>query len=286
MQPYFGECMLLTLVCIAYFCKAAVNAVRYAPHCTKVLLLACRRVNAVGFPHVSECNYCMHCIMEDSAGAASLASARQLRSVQHTELSEGGKHMHSLSEIKQHSQRHQERQLEGHLQGSSGSGKNEWSSDQRHLTGAWQDSLDMGVVKPVCLTPHNLTKAQIGPADHTEKLLKPNCTQCYGCTTQLTDIKDEVRSFGRVKFAHGMGATNAWLFFAQPKGSAKRYIVKVYCMPYAKTHGRPKECSRPVYLDRIRLMMAQVALTQDCGVSELTPRQDWMGPQTAVACSH
>lgn len=250
----------------------------------QVLLIALWAQHAVSIPHVNDCNYCTHCLLEDSITAA---AQRTLHAV---EQPAPGARPHDLpraSSERQQDEDEELRQVMHRLSGNTGSGSasrvlggagsaGKAPSSAMHpiASAAWGHGLgpNMGSVSPVLHSPHNLSKSMIRPSDHQAKMLKPNCTRCYGCTTNLTDIKDEVRTFDRIKFVHGMGATNAWLFFAQPKGSAKRYIVKVFCMPYAKTHGRPKECSPLVYMDRVRLMMAHVALARDCGAPELTPR--------------
>lgn len=249
----------------------------------QVLLIALWAQHAVSIPHVNDCNYCTHCLLEDSITAA---AQRTLHAV---EQPAPGARPHDLPRASSERQQDEEelRQVMYRLSGNTGSGSasrvlggagsaGKAPSSAMHpiASAAWGHGLgpNMGSVSPVLHSPHNLSKSMIRPSDHQAKMLKPNCTRCYGCTTNLTDIKDEVRTFDRIKFVHGMGATNAWLFFAQPKGSAKRYIVKVFCMPYAKTHGRPKECSPLVYMDRVRLMMAHVALARDCGAPELTPR--------------
>ena len=75
--------------------------------------------------------------------------------------------------------------------------------------------------------PQQVFEELIGPSDHEEKLLKPNCTVCRGCTTLLTDMYAEPVKVGGLEFMHGKGATNGWLMFGQPLGSEKRYIVRV-----------------------------------------------------------
>lgn len=47
--------------------------------------------------------------------------------------------------------------------------------------------------------------------------------------------------------------------------------VQVFCMPYNKLTGKAQACSHDVYVERIKLMSAQVELAQDCGMEELTP---------------
>ncbi|MEW5309051.1 MAG: hypothetical protein WDW38_000963 [Sanguina aurantia] len=125
-----------------------------------------------------------------------------------------------------------------------------------------------------------ITEAMIRPAGLKSNLL-PNCTVCRGCNAEIADIHEQNVQFKDVHFKHGKGATNSWLFFAKPAGETRRFILKVFCMPMSKLHGRPIECNSYVALERIRIMIAAWTLAQECGMAGSTPRM-FVAPVNAI----
>ena len=45
-----------------------------------------------------------------------------------------------------------------------------------------------------------------------DKISKPNCTECWGCSTRIAPLKD-INAFGR-NFTVELGASSEWLFYA------------------------------------------------------------------------
>ena len=71
--------------------------------------------------------------------------------------------------------------------------------------------------------------------DIKAKQLKPNCTDCQGCSVQLEPLK-AVSAFGQ-DFSIETGASPEWIFKADlPRGEG-RVVIKVWCMPFDKVSG-------------------------------------------------
>eukprot|EP00201_Polytomella_parva_P015812 CAMPEP_0175063584 /NCGR_PEP_ID=MMETSP0052_2-20121109/14840_1 /TAXON_ID=51329 ORGANISM="Polytomella parva, Strain SAG 63-3" /NCGR_SAMPLE_ID=MMETSP0052_2 /ASSEMBLY_ACC=CAM_ASM_000194 /LENGTH=609 /DNA_ID=CAMNT_0016329803 /DNA_START=205 /DNA_END=2031 /DNA_ORIENTATION=- len=163
---------------------------------------------------------------------------------------------------------------------------------------------------------HDLKSSDIGPArPHLTR--NTHCHTCYGCDTSLVFLRNETTRFAHVTFNHGIGATNSWLFYAYPKGSSRRYIIKAFCFPFPKTESSSNErdvdakekktprgnflsransgdldfhserlpqCNRDLYLRRIRVIQSIYELAEDCGSEEVLVRS-WVGPIFAVVPS-
>lgn len=80
----------------------------------------------------------------------------------------------------------------------------------------------------------------VPPSGHfAAKAKKPDCTECWGCSTQIQPLKD-VMAFGH-KFTVEQGASSEWLFHA---GQHERAACK-YCHVHMNRHivcvgGRPQ----------------------------------------------
>jgi hypothetical protein len=51
--------------------------------------------------------------------------------------------------------------------------------------------------------------------------------------------------------------------------------AQVFCIPFSKSARpgkRPPPCAKAVFEERLRLLIAQQALYQECGAEELTPK--------------
>ncbi|EFJ45406.1 hypothetical protein VOLCADRAFT_105959 [Volvox carteri f. nagariensis] len=225
-------------------------------------------IDTSGLPHIDSCNYCYECLPSRPLPVDTTREAAA-----HMRL----RHLRRLSQFK------------SELPAGSG---NLISTVEGVQDSAWASEVDPDYeaasaasgIPGALANPNLIHPDLIRPLDHDEKQLKPNCTRCTGCTTLLTDMHAapvEADGLGGVAFMHGKGATNGWLFFGNVPGSSKRFIVKVYCMPYSKNHGRPMECASSVYTERMRLMMAQVRLADECGAPGLTPRV-WVAPVNAI----
>ncbi|KAG1668320.1 hypothetical protein FOA52_011217 [Chlamydomonas sp. UWO 241] len=114
------------------------------------------------------------------------------------------------------------------------------------------------------------------PPDPLAKAALPNCTECRGCNVLLSDIGGQAVKFADtgVSFQHGLGATNTRLFFASMPGSEQRFIIKVWCIPVSKLRSvtGPVTCSVKQASERVEILLAQQALAEDCGITEITPR--------------
>ncbi|GFH07015.1 uncharacterized protein HaLaN_01754 [Haematococcus lacustris] len=85
--------------------------------------------------------------------------------------------------------------------------------------------------------PASELSQQIVPAeaDIQIKQQKPNCTECWGCSTKI-DVLRQSHAFGHT-FAMEIGATSEWLFYADLPDThvtGRRAVVKVWCLPYEK----------------------------------------------------
>ncbi|GIL58746.1 hypothetical protein Vafri_13749 [Volvox africanus] len=224
-------------------------------------------VDTSELPHVDSCNYCYECVpMRPPAADTTREAAARMR-------------LHHLRRL---SQAYSGVASDGAVAiEPEGIQDVEWANEPDPVYEA--AAAASGI--PGALTNPNLVHPElIQPSDHDEKQLKPNCTRCTGCTTVLSDMHAEAietEGLEGIAFMHGKGATNGWLFFGNVAGSNKRYIVKVYCMPYSKLHGRPQTCASKVYMERMRLMMAQVRLADECGANGITPRV-WIAPVNAI----
>ncbi|KXZ44687.1 hypothetical protein GPECTOR_63g16 [Gonium pectorale] len=267
---------------------------------TLALFLQCVHAGgASALPHVDTCNYCFECVPSPPGmGTAVAADATQTRHRHHRHSRRVLQQAAALDNVGglTTGNIHQvggggwggagtgasgEGFSLGSGDGSGGGAGSGWSSEPDE---AYEAAAAASGIPGAIVNPHRVQPTLIGPEDHDAKQRKPNCTRCTGCTTVLTDMHAapvEAQGLGGLAFMHGKGATNGWLFFGHVPGSSKRYIVKVYCMPYSKAHGRPQECAASVYTERMRLMMAQVRLTDECGAGGITPRV-WVAPVNAI----
>lgn len=130
-----------------------------------------------------------------------------------------------------------------------------------------------------------------GLQDWRAKKIKPNCTECWGCTTTLTPLK-EVQAFGH-NFAVETGASPDWLFHAEAHDThsmGRRVIVKVFCLPIDKTTGlmKIKPCdTTEVSVRGAQHLVALDRVTYECGMTDITIRT-WLAPVNAImsASSH
>ncbi|MEW5298305.1 MAG: hypothetical protein WDW36_001445 [Sanguina aurantia] len=173
-------------------------------------------------------------------------------------------------------QRWQHRQLQQGQQQHQGQQQQQGHTPPPDLT----DAEIMRMFPQAQLNTSLITEAMIRPAGLKSDLL-PNCTVCRGCNAEIADIHEQNVQFKDVHFKHGKGATNSWLFFAKPAGETRRFILKVFCMPMSKLHGRPIECNSYVALERIRIMIAAWTLAQECGMAGSTPRL-FVAPVNAI----
>ncbi len=88
--------------------------------------------------------------------------------------------------------------------------------------------------------PNRVLPELLEPGDAINKIFKPNCTRCRGCTAQLYDMQsaEAVEDWGAgtgsgpgggslPPFQHSIGTTPTWQFFARVPMSAKRFVIKV-----------------------------------------------------------
>ncbi len=100
-----------------------------------------------------------------------------------------------------------------------------------------------------------------------------NCTECYGCNTQLKHMNSESQVFN-ITYVHEKGATSSWLFRAttekMPGGEA---VVKVYCVPIPKREGGKVPTCSPVTVQRnMMLYQALELLSEECGFTDILPQ--------------
>ncbi|PNW84381.1 hypothetical protein CHLRE_03g143867v5 [Chlamydomonas reinhardtii] len=225
-----------------------------------VLLLQLGALHGGSLPHISQCNFCFEC--EPTPPKASTRHRTVLDRGGGPKLGAGG--------------------AAGVADGLVGTLTDpKWATepDTAYEAAAIASGIPGALVDPLSVQPE-----MIGPLDHEAKQRLPNCTRCTGCSTVLTDMHAApvvAEGLEGLAFMHGKGATNGWLFFGKVAGGTRRFIVKVYCMPYSKAHGRPQECANEVYTERMRLMMAQVRLADECGAPGITPRV-WVAPVEAI----
>ncbi|KAG2488690.1 hypothetical protein HYH03_012691 [Edaphochlamys debaryana] len=220
-----------------------------------LLMLAVELVHVAPepLPHVDDCNYCFECVLTPPSTTVPLLRRGLLNRSPRRADAANSTHVYSA-----------------------------WAKEPDDAAAAAID------IPGALASAKSVDASLIAPSDHEAKQLKPNCTKCTGCTVTLESMQGVTIAppgMGGVEFSHASGAANAWLFFGRLAGSRKRYIVKMYCMPYSRApHGREQPCtrhSREAYAERVRLMLAQVRLNDECGASGLTPRL-WLAPVSAV----
>ncbi|GFR41959.1 hypothetical protein Agub_g2756 [Astrephomene gubernaculifera] len=244
-------------------------------------------------PHVDSCNYCFECLpspsghhhrnLQQSTTSSSLATHQHTTTTTHNTYARGRGRGHTRGSGA----------LGARIRKGGGAAALSTSTSAPVITdpvwanepdGAYLASAASSGIPGALANPHAVQPVLIAPGDHESKQLLPNCSRCVGCSSELQDMHAapvEAEGLGGLAFMHGKGATNGWLFFGRVAGSSKRYIVKVYCMPYSKAHGRPQGCAAGVYTERLRLMMAQVRLADECGAVGSTPRV-WVAPVNAI----
>ncbi|GFR47810.1 hypothetical protein Agub_g9587 [Astrephomene gubernaculifera] len=135
-------------------------------------------------------------------------------------------------------------------------------------------------------------KFQIAPGaeELAAKSRKPNCTECYGCDTQIEPLQPVVTQMMGQNVRVEVGASPEWLFFADlpdTPQTGKKAVLKVWCMPLHKVHhtfswrcGNTAEGAKAV-----QFLMAQQKVMQECGLLDVTIKV-WPGRVNAVVPGH
>ena len=138
---------------------------------------------AAAIPHVDECNFCSKC---HTGNAADSSSSRHLSSDLPSAL----------------------QALDGPRTTDSSLGGATADGSSRGLAGAAARGETMYI------PPGFNFKIMPSEEEIEVKASKPNCTECYGCNTQIKPIRSgPVKAFG-VNMMMEVGASPEWLFFA------------------------------------------------------------------------
>lgn len=158
--------------------------------------------------HVDECNYCQTCAPTHSE-AQSVARSRRQRSLLEaheptSSLNVQPLHARSGSARLPSSSRTRRLSAASAVSRSQSIGSTHLrAKKQPQLSDSYADVLT--AAGPVVPGPpawpapppgalpnvHGLNAAHLIPSDHASKLLKPNCSVCWGCNTQLVEIGEE-----------------------------------------------------------------------------------------------
>jgi len=116
------------------------------------------------------------------------------------------------------------------------------------------------------------------------KEAKRNCSECWGCSTQIQPLKD-VMAFGH-KFTVELGASPEWLFHADLPDThitGQKAIVKVWCMPIDKVTGKMRwKCDNTeIAIRGSQHLVALDKVTRECGLDDVTIKV-WLAPVNAV----
>lgn len=226
-------------------------------------------------PHVSECNFCYDCVVTPtppsalhhqhySTGTGSRRSYRRLQRGQQTQQQQQQqRHAHRLGRHRlltgtggtgsinlQFSRSHGADALSSSSSSSSGLGPAfEWdglSVGKRGARRTWEAMRGPSLIKyaasavaagiaGVVSDPNRVLPELLEPGDAINKIFKPNCTRCRGCTAQLYDMQTAEPAEGEgagtgsnfPQFQHSVGTTPTWQFFARVPMSASRFVIKV-----------------------------------------------------------
>ncbi len=190
---------------------------------------------AVEIPHVNDCNYCQKCHLD----ASSAASSHHRRLLQQQQQLEGEQELQRQRRLiatyqGQRALLSQERgsssaDADGTLPDPAASAR--WELVGQEASARAREAAVASGIPGAIHNPAEVLSHLIRPHDHESKQLKPNCTECYGCSSTLEDMHaapvEAGPGIGGLAFMHGKGATNGWLLFGRVPGSSKRYIVKV-----------------------------------------------------------
>ncbi|GIL86258.1 hypothetical protein Vretifemale_14600 [Volvox reticuliferus] len=135
-------------------------------------------------------------------------------------------------------------------------------------------------------------KFQIMPlkSEIESKSSKPNCTECYGCDTQIVPLQGVVTAAHGQELRAEVGASPEWLFLADMPDTpmtGKRAVVKVWCMPIDKVHGTFSwRCSNTGEgAKAVQFLLAQQKVMEECGLMDVTIKV-WPGRVNAVVPGH
>ncbi|KAG2488696.1 hypothetical protein HYH03_012697 [Edaphochlamys debaryana] len=105
---------------------------------------------------------------------------------------------------------------------------------------------------------------------------KPNCTECYGCSTQLTPLgASPVKVFGK-NVAPEVGASPEWLFLADlpdTPTTGRKAVVKVWCVPIDKVRGTfisGCQATADRAATAVQFLVAQQKVMEECGLMDVT----------------
>ncbi|PNW72358.1 hypothetical protein CHLRE_16g672049v5 [Chlamydomonas reinhardtii] len=123
------------------------------------------------------------------------------------------------------------------------------------------------------------------------KSLKPNCTECYGCDTQIQPLQAAAATnqLGQ-NMKIEVGASPEWLFFAdlpETANTGRKAVLKVWCMPIDKVHGTFSwRCSNTAEgAKAVQFLLAQQKVMEECGLLDVTIKV-WPGRVNAVVPKH
>ncbi|KXZ55757.1 hypothetical protein GPECTOR_2g1307 [Gonium pectorale] len=122
------------------------------------------------------------------------------------------------------------------------------------------------------------------------KSKKPNCTECYGCDTQILPLQSAVTTVLGQNVKAEVGASPEWLFFAdlpETASTGKKAVLKVWCMPVDKVHGTFSwRCSNTGEgAKAVQFLLAQQKAMEECGLLDVTIKV-WPGRVNAVLPGH
>mmetsp|Transcript_3357 Transcript_3357/g.7341 ORF Transcript_3357/g.7341 Transcript_3357/m.7341 type:complete len:538 (+) Transcript_3357:145-1758(+) len=229
-----------------------------------------------GLPHVRDCYFCQKCHVgkEDAAEKATWTTARQLAAVVRdtmlVESDSAGFEDHAWDYSASNGDSSNSRQLLA---------PPELDVELKALYRRWAH----GPENPGdAAAPYNdiyPTRDQI-----MKKRSKQNCTECWGCSTQLQPLK-AIKAFGQ-DFSVETGASPEWIFTADLPGSVPGsggVVIKVWCMPIDKVHGTfTWRCEKSDHATRAnQFLLAQQKVMEECGLMDVTVKV-WIAPVNAI----
>ncbi|KAG2494960.1 hypothetical protein HYH03_006895 [Edaphochlamys debaryana] len=122
------------------------------------------------------------------------------------------------------------------------------------------------------------------------KARMPNCTECYGCDTQIKPLETVVeKNFGQ-NMRTEVGASPEWLFFSDlpdTPTTGKKAVIKVWCMPIDKVHGTFSwRCTDSFAgATNVQFLVAQQKVMEECGLLDVTIKV-WPARVNAVVPKH
>ncbi len=153
--------------------------------------------SAAGIPHVSECNFCFDC---EVAVAPTRGSSRSVRGEEGRSSPNARKLVANSFSFKGLFSKNR-----------STAAAKEWEELGRSSAVLYDKSAVQSGIPGAMAEAGKVLPEMVGPADHEEKVTKPNCTKCYGCTARLSDITAapvRVEELDGMQFKHGRGGTN------------------------------------------------------------------------------